>query len=172
MIIAVIDIDGTVANNDHRAHHVDRKEGDDRPKDWEAFLQPHLVAKDTVVEGARKAIDHMKQLGWRFIFLTGRREELRKTTDAWIKEHLEIDLTEDQLIMRPVGNMMKPTEYKGQQLQTLKSENPGASFVFFDDDKFMWKIYAEYGLVLQAPECWNVVFPHTTEEEPSNIWRK
>lgn len=171
-MIVVLDIDGTIANNDHRSHYVERKEGDETPKDWESFLQPHLVAKDTVVEGVATSVKHFQRLGYRIVFLTGRNEGLRKTTDAWIKEHLELDITEEQLIMRAAGNMMKPTEYKREQLIQLKSDYPNESFVFVDDDKFMWNVYAEFGVVLRAPECWNVVFPHTTEEEPSNIWRK
>lgn len=172
MIIAVIDLDGTVANNDHRAHYVERAEGDATPKDWEAFLQPHLVEKDTVVEGAIEAVRHMERLKWRFIFLTGRRESLRHTSDRWIKEKLGVDITDEQLIMRPTGNILKPTEYKREQIVALRGSHPTADFVFFDDDKYMWPVYAEFGLVLRAPECWNVVFPHNTEEEPSNIWRR
>jgi predicted secreted acid phosphatase len=171
-VIVVLDIDGTIANNDHRAHYVDRKEGDPTPKDWDGFLQPHLVAKDTIVRGAAKAIEHFTRLGYRLVFLTGRREELRKTTAFWLKERFDLDVTDDQLIMRPVGNMMKPTEYKREQIVNLRGEFPKETFLFVDDDQFMWSVYAEFGIVLRAPECWDNIFPVSVEEEPSNIWRK
>lgn len=171
-MIIVLDIDQTVADNHHRAHYVDREEGDKTPRDWEGFLQAHLVAKDTVVEGADEALKHFARLGYRLVFVTGRREELRKTTTFWLKEKFDIDVDDDSLLMRPAGNMMKPTEYKREQITALKTEFPNETFLFVDDDIFMGPVYAEFGIVLKAPECWNVIFPSTKEQEPSNQWRK
>ncbi|MBA2706988.1 MAG: hypothetical protein H0U59_04190 [Gemmatimonadaceae bacterium] len=171
-MIIVSDIDRTIANHEHRAHHVDREPDDKRPKDWEAFLAPHLVAKDTLVEGARKTFAHFTTLNYRIVFLTGRNEGLRLTTTLWLKEHLELDITEDQLTMRPPGNMMSPLQYKREQVVSLKRDYPNESFLFLDDDKYLWSMYAEYGLVLKAPECWESMFPVHTEVEPTDIWRR
>lgn len=166
-MIIVIDIDGTVANNDHRAHHVDN------PKpNWEAFMQPHLVAKDTLVPGAKKAIEHFQELRYRVVFLTGRHEGLRPTTSAWIQDHLGVEVNDDTLIMRNAGNMLKASEYKREQAQALKTEFPMEQFLFIDDDKYSWKSYADIGVVLRAPECWDSIFPTTDEVEPSDVWRK
>lgn len=167
-MIIVIDIDGTVANNDHRAHHVDNK-----PKpNWEAFMQPHLVAKDTLVPGAKKAIEHFQELRYKVIFLTARHEGLRATTTQWIQEHLGLEVNDDTLIMRNAGNMLKASEYKREQAQSLKTEHPMEQFVFIDDDKYTWASYSDIGLVLRAPECWDSIFPETKEIEPADVWRK
>lgn len=171
-MITVFDIDGTIANNDHRAHHVDREPGDDRPKDWQAFLQPHLVAKDTLIEGAQRAIQHFQTLGYKIIFLTGRNESLRDATAQWILEKLGIEVSDDTLLMRGTGNMMTAAHYKREAAQALKSQFPRETFVFIDDDKYSWAGYADVGLVLKAPECWDVIFPHNTEAEPVDVWRK
>lgn len=171
-MIVVLDIDGTLANNDHRAHHVDRAEGDARPKDWEGFLAPHLVAKDVLIEGAARAVQHFLDLKYRVLFLTGRNEGLRSVTTQWIKEKLDIDATDDTLTMRPPGNMMTATKYKREQIINIKQEFPKEPLLFIDDDKYMWPVYAEFGIVLRAPECWNVIFPVNAEVEPVDVWRK
>lgn len=171
-MIIVSDIDSTVANNDHRAHFVDRKEGDDTPKDWKGFLQPHLVEKDTIVEGAERGFEHFKRLGYKILFLTGRNEGLRDVTAKWIKDKFDLDVDDDTLLMRGIGNMLTPVHYKREQLQALKTQYPRETFIFLDDDKYMWSVYAEFGVVLRAPECWDVIFPHNTEVEPVDQWRK
>ncbi len=166
-MIIVIDIDGTVANNDHRAHHVDT----DKPN-WEEFLKPHLVAKDTLVPGAKKALEHFEALRYKIVFLTGRNEGLRPTTAQWIQDHLGIEVNDDTLIMRNAGNMLRASEYKREQAQALKSENPMEQFLFIDDDKYSWASYSDIGVVLRAPECWDTIFPTTNEVEPADVWRK
>lgn len=172
MPVLVLDIDGTIANNDHRAHYVDRKEGDNTPKDWEGFLQPHLVGKDVLVEGAKAAIEHFLRLDYSVVFVTGRREALRDTTMRWIKEQLDIDATDTTLLMRPSGNMLKATEVKREAILALRDTYRNQPMIFVDDDKYMWPVYAEFGLVLRAPQCWESMFPHNAEVEPVDIWRK
>ena len=171
-MIIVLDIDGTLANNDHRAHHVDRAEDDARPKDWQAFLAPHLVAKDVVIEGAMKALEHFQLLKYKIMFLTGRNESLRDVTTQWIFEKLGIEVNDDTLLMRGTGNMMTAAAYKRESAQSLRSQFPVETFVFIDDDKYSWQGYADIGVVLKAPECWAVIFPSTTEAEPVDVWRK
>ena len=171
-MIIVLDIDGTLANNDHRAHLVDRKEDDKTPKDWTAFLAPHLVAKDVVIEGVQRALEHFQLLSYKIMFLTGRNESLRDVTTVWIQEKLGIEVNEDSLVMRGTGNMMTAASYKRESAQNLKSQFPRETFVFIDDDKYSWAGYANIGLVLKAPECWETIFPLNTEAEPVDVWRK
>jgi predicted secreted acid phosphatase len=166
-MIVILDIDGTIANNDHRAHHVD---GD--KKDWTEFLKPHLVAKDVLIEGAQRAIEHFQLLNYKLMFLTARNESLRETTTLWIHEKLGVDVNDDSLIMRGAGNLMTAAAYKREQAQNLKSQYPTETFLFIDDDKYSWEGYADIGIVLRAPECWDTIFPTTTEVEPVDVWRK
>ena len=166
-MIVVLDIDGTIANNDHRAHHVDGEK-----KDWAAFLKPHLVAKDVLIEGAQRGLGHFQKLNYRIIFLTGRNESLRDTTTEWIQAQLGIDVDDDSLIMRGTGNMLTAAAYKRESAQNLKSRNPRETFLFIDDDKYSWAGYADIGVVLRAPQCWDTIFPLNTEAEPVDVWRK
>src|SRR4051812_41343002 len=74
--IAVIDLDGVVADVRHRLHHLDL-----RPRDWAAFFggipdDPVLPEGLAVVE--RLADDH------ELVYLTGRPERTRADTEAWL----------------------------------------------------------------------------------------
>jgi predicted secreted acid phosphatase len=166
-MVIVLDIDGTIANNDHRAHHVDGEK-----KDWATFLKPHLVAKDVLIEGAQRALEHFRKLNYRIIFLTGRNESLRETTTEWIQAQLGIEVNDDTLFMRGAGNMMTAAAYKRESAQNLKSQFPRETFVFIDDDKYSWQGYSDIGIVLRAPQCWETIFPLNTEAEPVDVWRK
>jgi phosphoglycolate phosphatase-like HAD superfamily hydrolase len=92
--IVLVDLDGTLANCDHRLHHI--QPGPER--DWDAFYeschldQPHL----DMIRMVNAISDH-----YLVIILTGRREETRAVTEEWLHEH---GVEFHALIMRPVGN--------------------------------------------------------------------
>ena len=167
--ILVLDIDGTLANNDHRAHHVDREEGDDRPKDWVSFLSPSLVALDTVIEGAVPAVRHFERLGFHVVFLTGRDEKLREVTTAWIERHIGIKASTDELFMRPDGCLDKAPAFKNAQLDIFKGSAPDALFVVVDDEEHLW---CNHALMLRAPGCWSSLFQPAKDDSHLSAWRK
>src|SRR4051794_18001993 len=75
--LAVIDVDGVVADVRHRLHHLES-----RPKDWRAFLGkadrcPPLAA----------GVDRVRtlQADRDVVYLTGRPERLRHVTEAWLE---------------------------------------------------------------------------------------
>jgi len=87
--IAVIDLDGVVADVRHRLHHLDAK-----PRDWDAFFagipdDPVLAEGRAVL--VRLAPDH------ELVYLTGRPERTRAATEAWLRRHR---LPKGRLIMR------------------------------------------------------------------------
>jgi hypothetical protein len=77
--LAVIDVDGVVADVRHRLHHVESS-----PKDWGAFFakadrDPPLAAG---VDRVRTLLaDHD------VVYLTGRPESLRRVTEEWLERH-------------------------------------------------------------------------------------
>jgi hypothetical protein len=77
--LAVVDIDGVVADVRHRLHLVEQ-----RPKRWEEFFA--RSAGDPVLdEGAalvrELAVEHD------IVWLTGRPERTRRLTERWLAEH-------------------------------------------------------------------------------------
>ncbi|HEX4427956.1 MAG TPA: hypothetical protein VHZ96_01670 [Frankiaceae bacterium] len=96
--VAVIDVDGVVADVRHRVPHLER-----RPRDWDAFFA--AAGDDTpLAVGVSRvqalAADHD------IVWLTGRPEHLRTTTLDWFARH---DLPSGRLIMRR-GNDRRPAK--------------------------------------------------------------
>ena len=87
--IILCDIDGTVANNDHRQHFLEDK------KDWDGFFselvndQPIQIIIDKVIQEQAS--------GKEIVFLTGRPERYRYSTMLWLKEFFNFEF---RLLMR------------------------------------------------------------------------
>lgn len=119
--LAVIDLDGVVADVRHRLRHVR-----DRPKDWDAFFaaapdDPVLVEGRAVVE--RLAQDHD------LLYLTGRPDRYRDDTLAWLRRH---DLPVATVRMRPEGDRRPARQVKLAVLRQVARDRDVA--VLVDDD--------------------------------------
>jgi uncharacterized HAD superfamily protein len=90
----IVDIDGTLANIDHRAHYV--KNG---RKNWTKFFQE--LDKDTVREDVKAVYDLYYGLRCRFglsiIIVSGRGSEYEYQTRKWLSDN---GIEFDQLFMR------------------------------------------------------------------------
>jgi len=136
--LAVVDIDGVVADVRHRLRHL---EG--RRKDWDAFFAaavddpPHLEGVNLV---GKLAADHD------VLFLTGRPERLRADTANWLEQH---GLGGHRLAMRPDGDRRPAAAMK---LRRVREEARTRSVgVVVDDDPLVVDTMKEAGyLVLHA----------------------
>jgi hypothetical protein len=86
--IAVIDLDGVVADLRHRLHHLDAK------PDWDAFFAG--IPNDPVLAEGRAVLDRLAP-DHEVVYLTGRPERARAATEAWLRRHR---LPQGRLIMR------------------------------------------------------------------------
>ncbi len=77
--VAIVDIDGVVADVRHRLHHL---EG--RRKDWDAFF---AGAADDPAHPEGLAIVETLAAEHEILYLTGRPERLRRVTERWLDEH-------------------------------------------------------------------------------------
>jgi hypothetical protein len=106
--LAIIDIDGVVADVRHRLIHV---EG--RPKDWDAFFAaaPHDPPHPEGVELVRRlAEDH------EIVFLTGRPARCRRDTLRWLEGQ---ELGGHRVVMRPGGVRRPAAQVKVELLDEL-----------------------------------------------------
>jgi hypothetical protein len=118
--VAVLDIDGVVADVRHRLHHLDR-----RPKDWSGFFT--AAADDTpLVEGVALATDLARSHD--VVWLTGRPEWLRTTTSRWLRA---CGLPDGELFLRGNGDRRPARLYKLGVLRGLAHLHIAA---FIDDD--------------------------------------
>ena len=102
--IIVCDLDGTLANCEHRVHHVQKVDGIGLKKkpDWEAF---YAGVKDDTVNGAvYSVLDRFNAYGtprMGLIFCSGRPERCRADTTEWLLQHHFYDY---ELLMRKDGD--------------------------------------------------------------------
>jgi len=130
--LAVVDIDGVLADVRHRLHHLQR-----RPKDWRRFFaeaehdEPHPEGL-AVVERLRA--DH------EVVLLTGRPRHLADATRAWLARHGLGDL---RLVMRPPGDSRPAAVVKVERLAELAAGRTVA--VVVDDDPLVIEAMARAG---------------------------
>ena len=75
--LAIVDIDGVVADVRHRLRHIERGR-----KNWKAFF---AAAADDAIHHEGVAIVETLRAGHEVVFVTGRPEHLRKVTETWLQ---------------------------------------------------------------------------------------
>ena len=89
----IVDIDGTVANNDgHRSFFEWSKVGDDK-------VHNHIM----------NMVKALNSAGYAIVFLSGRDEVCRPETEEWLNNHFGSDY---ELFMRPKGSMLRDSIVK------------------------------------------------------------
>ncbi len=120
-MVAVIDIDGVVADLRHRLHHVT-----EHPKDWRRFFAGAdddglLVEGEETVRALAEVYD--------VVYLSGRPERLRGVTERWFARH---DLPDGPLLLRPADDYRPSSVYKIDVLEELAETR--TVVVLVDDD--------------------------------------
>jgi hypothetical protein len=121
--IAVLDVDGVIADVRHRLHHVERS-----PKDWTAFFG--AMDSDGVLPEGLATARRLVSLGHDIVYLTGRSEAYRRTTLDWMERH---DLPAGRLVMRGDSDRRPARVFKPQALRRL-AEHATVVAVVDDDD--------------------------------------
>ena len=81
--LVLCDIDGTVANNDHRQNVLKAFD------DWDEFF---LLKDDEPIQVIIEMVKHKVEFNNHLIFLTGRPEKYRKMTEDWLSSILIMGL--------------------------------------------------------------------------------
>jgi hypothetical protein len=152
--------EGTCVNCDHDIFKVPLSS-------WIDFTAPHLLANDEPVAKAQAVLAKAAPFA-DIHYITGRNNGGREVTEAWLTEHFGFDPKINKLLMRKedsyterrgvthlpaslhkrscFAELMQQCGYSGKEL-----------FLFFDDDVSALEMYAEYGIVFKAPECWDTI---------------
>lgn len=132
--IVIFDLDGTLANIDHRRHFVEGKGSRATDEEWRCFFAACVddVPNLPVIETLRA----LRAQGYRIVILSGRSDEVSIETKAWLKEN---DVPYDELHMRPEGNYVPDQKWKAKFLK--KFDRSQILCVFDDRDKVvkMWR---------------------------------
>ena len=93
--IIICDIDGTIADCDHRRHYITTK-----PKDHDAFYAG--VRDDAPIGNVIRVLLSLLELHNppSLIFVSGRPERTRKDTEWWLAKHLDLHPDSYEMFMR------------------------------------------------------------------------
>lgn len=133
----IFDIDGTLAQIEHRRHHV----ASGKKKNWKAFFAE--MNKDPVNEWCRN-LNHMyKKEGYKIIVMSGRPSNYREVTKTWLSDN---NVHYDELFMRDSrdqrqDNLVKEDLYNNHVKSYYQIE------VVIDDRKQVVDMWRKIGLV-------------------------
>lgn len=130
--IAVIDIDGVVADVRHRLHHLSQ-----RPKDWRAFFA--AAPRDPVLTTGLETVRRLAEV-CEIVYLSGRPEFCRRDTLDWFARH---DLPRGELVLRRNGDGRPARLMKVEALRRLSRRGPVS--VLVDDDPLVCRAAREAG---------------------------
>ncbi len=140
----LIGIDGVLADNSHRLHHIQCD-----PPDWEAYNAPELVLRDAPIQPMIDLVAHVRQ-GSIVMALTGRRRALYHTTWDWCYQH---HVAVSYLIMRPDDDFAPAPEIKVRAVHDLWARG-WRPWLMIDDDVEVLRAVTdtELGIPTSTPE--------------------
>jgi len=124
-MIAVVDIDGVLADVRHRLHHVTG-----RPKNWPAFFAG-AVDDGLLAEGERTV--RALAGAYEVVYLSGRPEHLRAVTETWFRKH---GLPAGRLLLRREGDFRPSKIFKVEALRGL-ARTRTVGLLVDDDDRVL-----------------------------------
>lgn len=109
--VCIFDIDGTLANCDHRLHYVKNK-----PKNWDAFYSECM--SDHVIWPVAEMLELFRK-NYLIYIVTGRPERNRDLTELWLNNN---KIYFYKLIMRGDRDFRKSPDYKSSVCDTIEAE--------------------------------------------------
>lgn len=122
MNVVVFDIDGTLANIEHRRHLVEAK-----PKDWKAFNDG--MTQDKIHDDIVDLLLIFHARGDKIILCSGRDEDYKAQTIKWMQEN---DIPFDALYMRKSKDRRSDDIIKVELLNQIRKDF-GEPWMWFDD---------------------------------------
>lgn len=123
--VYVFDLDGTIANIDHRLHFVKTK-----PKNWPGFFD--ACKDDSPVDWIIDLLCSVA-VGNIILILSGRSSEVKEQTELWLQKHC---VPFDKLIMRPAGDYRPDEIVKIEMLNKyMEPYKETAKVEFIVDDR-------------------------------------
>ena len=122
MDLAVFDVDGVLADVEHRRHHVSGAR-----RDWAAFFA--AATDDALLAQGAAMVRHEQGAGRLVVYLSGRPERLRAVTLSWLHDN---GLPPADLVLRPDADHCPAVAFKVDRLREMASAFTIALLV--DDD--------------------------------------
>lgn len=142
--VVIFDLDGTLADIDHRLHFV---QGDS--KDWDAFYA--ACVDDTPKQNIIELLNCMNDAGHGIVISSGRSAQTLEATNQWLKKY---GVVYDAIYMRPEGCYVPDQALKKAWLDEGKfGPKENILFVVEDRDR-MVQMWRGAGLTCLQVEQW------------------
>lgn len=141
MNTAIFDIDGTITNNNHRQHFVDRALS---KKDWKSFNEG--MKYDIPHSPVCMILNGLVAINLKIVLCSGRGEEYRQITEEWLKKWW---VHYDALYMRPAGDFRSDVIVKRELLNKIMADGYIPRLVV-DDRNSVIEMWKEAGLFVFA----------------------
>lgn len=149
--IAIFDLDGTLANIEHRLHHIRSITLGENMDKWDANWPAFFAAcdKDEPIHEVIEIMLALSSVGVTIWIVSGRSDAVIIQTRDWLRRHA---ILPDKLLMRPHDNHEPDEKLKENWIKdgTIK---PDLIMCVFEDRKRVVDMWRRYGLrVLQVAE--------------------
>lgn len=152
----IVDIDGTIANCEHRLHHIVSFKDDAEATfkaDWDAFYEE--CHRDEPLFNTISLVQALIDQDWAIILITGRAGKYRRQTETWLEQN---DIFYDLMLMRKHGDHSEDVVIKKAWLKQLRNGQIAIRGVLpprlvIEDRKCVVEMWREEGLTcLQCAE--------------------
>ncbi len=123
----IFDIDGTLANGDHRLHHIQKQ-----PKDWRSYFA--ACAGDEPIPHIVSLCRHL-MISMPVVFVSGRSDECRSETLGWLWRHVAPTIYPSDLFMRRAGDHRPDDILKIELLAEVRALGIEPIMVFDDRNR-------------------------------------
>ena len=138
----IVDIDGTIADNSHRAVYLEGTK-----KDWNGFFGNMIL--DLPIMPVIHLIEKLQIHGFKLLFCTGRPEAYRTITKSWLLQH---DLDPLHLYMRKDKDFRADHVIKSEILDQIY-EDGFLPLLAIDDRHTVVDMWRQRGLICLQNEC-------------------
>jgi len=141
--LVIFDLDGTLADIEHRLHYVARK-----PKRWDRFFR--ACTDDAPNRPVIELAQTLRDAGWEIWIWSGRSDAVRQQTEAWLADHVAFAAP---LRMRRDGDHQADITLKESWLLGLAAADRARLRFIVDDRASVVAMWRSHGLTcLQCAE--------------------
>jgi FMN phosphatase YigB (HAD superfamily) len=133
-MFVIFDLDGTLANIEHRLHHINKSQG--KKPDWDSFHKACI--NDMPIWETIRVLNALHAVGHYIEIWSGRSDMVREETETWLANH---GIQYHKLMMRFHGDYTPDHELKRSWLRLVRANNQYPQLVFDDRSRLvqMWR---------------------------------